>query len=76
MNRPFSPFPGISVISPSKEHMLYESLPYITLYANLSILDYHNGEQPEDDRRGEQSNWTAKWVSSSWIGQFKPVFNS
>lgn len=39
-----------------KESMLYNGLPYITLYTNLSILDYHNGEQPEDDRRGEQSN--------------------
>lgn len=56
MNRPFSSFPGISVLSPFKERMLYNSLPYITLYTNLSILDYHNGEQPEDDRRGEQSN--------------------
>lgn len=57
MNRPFSPFlPGISVITPFEERMLYNSLPYITLYTNLSILDYHNGEQPEDDRRGEQSN--------------------
>lgn len=55
-NRYFSPFSGIFIITPFEEHMLYNSLPYITLYTNLSILDYHNGEQPEDDRRGEQSN--------------------
>lgn len=75
MNRPFL-LSLVFLFSLPSECMLCTGLPYITLYTNLSILDYHNGEQPEDDRRGEQSNWTAKWVSSSWIGQFKPVFNS